>query len=205
MAFNLVGFTTLRARARLVGLVVVLAVVFATASDQYWTAMQTIVNHQDYNVQSDRGRLKVWERGFGYMADRPVLGVGISNFPVAEGTISLLAKQAERGLAVYWTAPHNIFVQVGAELGIPGLLLFIGLFVTMLVSLRRLARYARSTGPPTGDLPRLTQTLIASLIGFIVGACFLSLAYSEVLYTLAAFVVGLYKVARADCAQEVRA
>src|SRR5438105_1665685 len=152
IAFILVGFTTLPARARLVGLVAVLLVVFATASDRYWTEMQTIVNHQDYNVQSDRGRLKVWERGLGYMADRPVLGVGISNFFVAEGTISPLAKRAERGSPVYWTAPHNIFVQVGAELGVPGLLLFVGLFAAMFVSLRRVARHARSTGPPAGDL-----------------------------------------------------
>jgi hypothetical protein len=79
----------------------------------------------------------------------------------------------------------------------------------MFVSLRRLTRYARTTGPPGGDLPRLTQTLIAAMIGFVVGACFLSLAYSEILYTLTAFVVGLYKVARADSARvhrgEVRA
>jgi hypothetical protein len=36
--------------------------------------------------------------------------------------------------------------------------------------------------------------LTASLIGFVVGGVFLSLAYSEMLYTLIAFAVGLRKV-----------
>ena len=39
--------------------------------------------------------------------------------------------------------------------------------------------------------------LTASLIGFVVGAFFLSLAYTEMLYTLIALAVGLQKVAHA--------
>jgi len=208
VGFILLGFTTLRARSRVVGLVVVLTVVLATASDRYWAQMQTIFNaHQDYNVTSDQGRLKVWDRGLGYLADRPVLGVGISNFQTAEGTLSPLARRGERGLAVYWTAPHNTFIQTGAELGVPGLLLFIGLFATAFVSLRRVARHTRSMSPPAGDVSRLAQTLMAALLGFAVGAFFLSLAYTDIVYTLAAFVVGLQKVARADHArsQQVQA
>src|SRR6266545_3330460 len=124
------------------------------------------------------------------------LGVGMSNFQVAEGTISPLAKRRERGLAVYWTAPHNTFIQAGAELGVPGLLLFIGLFATAFASLRRVARRARSATPPDGDVSRLAQTLTAALVGFVVGAFFLSLAYTDMLYMLLAFVVALGKVAR---------
>src|SRR5207249_5581337 len=90
-AFVLLGFTTVPARARLAGLVAILAVAAASASDQYWTQMQTIVHpNQDYNTTSEAGRVKIWTRGLGYMAGRPMLGVGISNFQVAEGTISPL-------------------------------------------------------------------------------------------------------------------
>ncbi|HYU08069.1 MAG TPA: O-antigen ligase family protein [Gemmatimonadales bacterium] len=199
VAFFLLGFTTIRARSRLVGLVVVLAVVFTTASDRYWTQMQTILNpDQDYNVASDEGRLKVWERGLGYLAGRPVLGVGISNFQVAEGTIAPKAKLRERGLGVRWQAAHNSFIQVGAELGTPGLLLFIALFATAFASLRRVARHARGADPPAADVSRLAQTLMAALVGFVVGAFFLSLAYTDMLYTLAALAVGLRKVASTD-------
>jgi putative inorganic carbon (hco3(-)) transporter len=198
-AFVLVGFTAVPARSRLMGLGVVLAIVFATASDQYWTQMQTILNpKRDYNVTSDEGRLRVWQRGLGYMADNAVLGVGVGNFQVAEGTIAPKAKLRERGVGVRWQAAHNSFIQVGAELGIPGLLLFIGLFATAFASLRRVVRHARSASPSPSDLSRLAQTLMAALVGFIVGAFFLSLAYSQMLYTLAALVIALRKVARAD-------
>jgi len=198
VAFMLLGFTTIPARSRLVGLVVVLAVVFAAASDQYWTQMQTLLNpNQDYNASSEEGRLKVWERGLDYMSGHPLFGVGASNFQVAEGTISPLARRQERGLAVYWTAPHNTLVQVGAELGMPGLLLFLGMFGTAFASLRRVGRYARSLSPPARDLSRLAQTLMAALVAFFVGAFFLSLAYTDMLYTLVAFVLALGKVARA--------
>src|SRR2546425_8956696 len=49
-AFVLLRFTTLPARSRVLGLVVILTVVFGTASDKYWAQMQTIIHpKQDYN------------------------------------------------------------------------------------------------------------------------------------------------------------
>jgi len=81
---------------------------------------------------------------------------------------------------VRWNAPHNSFVQIGAELGFPGLAFYISVIGCAFVALRR-----------SGDLgPALT----ASLLGFVVGSFFLSLAYSEMLYTLVALAVGLQKV-----------
>lgn len=195
--FVLLGFTMISARARLVGLIGILAVVFAAASDRYWKQMQTIFNpQQDYNLTSDAGRLKVWKRGLGYMTDHPIVGVGGDNFGIAEGTISPLAKRAERGLGVHWGAAHNTFVQVGAELGVPGLLLFIGLIVTAFKSLRRVTRRAARAGPAAADLSRLAQALMAALVGFVVGSFFLSLAYTDMLYTLIALTIALAKVAR---------
>jgi len=195
--FVLLGFTTISARARLMGLVGVLAIVFGAASDRYWEQMQTIFNpHEDYNLTSDEGRLKVWKRGLDYMIVHPVAGVGEENFPVAEGTNSSFVERVERGHGVRWGAAHNTFVQVGAELGIPGLALFIGLLVTAFRSMRRVARRSIRAGPAGADLSRLAQTLMAALIGFVVGSFFLSLAYMDMLYTLLAFTIALAKIAR---------
>jgi len=205
-AFVLLGFTTVPARARLAGLVAILAVAAASASDQYWTQMQTIVHpNQDYNTTSEAGRVKIWTRGLGYMAGRPVLGVGISNFQVAEGTISPLARLQERGIGVRWGAAHNVFIQVGAELGLPGLILFVAWIASAFLALRRLARQSRKGSDSATDAPRLAQSLMAALVGFVVGGCFLSLAYSDMLYTLAALAVGLQKVSRPLGTPHVRA
>lgn len=199
IAFVLLGFTTVPARARLAGLVAILAITYAAASDRYWAQVQTILSPtQDYNLTSDAGRVKIWERGLGYMADHPILGVGVDNFAVAEGTISPLAKRQERGIGVRWGAAHNTFIQVGAELGVPGLLLFVGMIASAFAALRRAARRAQSSSPPASDASRLAQSLMAALVGFIVGAFFLSLAFTDVMYTLVALAVALAKGARGD-------
>lgn len=198
-AFILLGFTTIRARSRLVGLIVLLAVVVGAASDRYWAQMQTLLNpNQDYNLTSDAGRMRVWRRGLGYMTDNPVVGVGMGNFPAAEGTISPMARLAERGIGVRWGAAHNSFIQVGAELGIPGLLLFVGLVASVFRSLHRVGRRRFAEDPSTRGVSRLAQSLMAALVGFIVGAFFLSLAYADMLYTLVAMAIALQKVTRGE-------
>jgi O-antigen ligase len=195
--FVLLRFTTVPARARVAGLLVILTVGFVTASDRYWTQMQTIAHpNQDYNSTSETGRLKIWGRGLTYMAGHPVLGVGAGNFPVAEGTISPLARLQEHGIGVVWGAAHNSFIQTGAELGMPGLLLFVGLIASAFASLHRVARNSVRSGPSAIRVSRLAQSLMAALVGFVVGALFLSLAYADMLYTLAALTVALEKVTR---------
>jgi O-antigen ligase len=197
VAFVLLRFTTVPARARWAGLALILAVVLTTASDRYWVQMQTILSSDhDYNATSEEGRLKIWERGLTYMTAHPVLGVGVSNFQTAEGTISPLARRREYGLPVHWGAAHNSFVQVGAELGIPGLACFVGLIASVAMSLRRVTRRALATGPYAVRVSRLAQGLMGALVGFVVGGFFLSLAYSDILYTLAALTIGLAKIAR---------
>lgn len=195
VTFVLLRVTTIPARMRLAGLALIVAVTFGTASDQYWAQMQTIISPKhDYNLTAEEGRVKIWERGIGYMAANPVFGVGLRNFQVAEGTISPRAKLAERGIGVRWGAAHNTYVQAGAELGVPGLLLLLGLFWHAFRLLGRAARRYRAPDQPDGA-SRLAQTLMASLVGFAVGAFFLSLAYTDMLYVLAGLSLGLAKTA----------
>jgi O-antigen ligase len=196
VTFVLIRLTTIPARMRLAGLVLIVAIAVGAASDQYWAQMQTIISpKQDYNLTSEEGRVQIWERGIGYMTRDPVFGVGLRNFQVAEGTISAQARRAERGLGVRWGAAHNTFVQIGAELGFPGLVLFVALFVNVFLVLGRAARRFRADDSDP-EASRLAQTLMASLVGFLVGGFFLSLAYADLLYTLVAFSIGMDKIAR---------
>jgi len=198
--FVLLRFTTIPARSRAAGLAIILAVVFFTASDRYWSQMQTVLNpHEDYNATSETGRLKIWERGMTYMARNPVVGVGVLNFQVAEGTISSMARRQEYGVGVRWGAAHNSFVQIGAELGIPGLLMFVGLIASVFVTLRRVAREAARVASQR-NVARMAQSLMAAMVGFAVGGFFLSLAYADFLYCLVALAVALHKTTRVAAA-----
>jgi O-antigen ligase len=178
--FVVLYFSAIPLRWRLLATALVTLVLLGTASDQYWEQMGTIASDADYNHTNESGRLHIWRRGVGYMMDNPIFGVGAGNFQAAEGTLSPLAERQQYGVGVRWNAPHNSFVQIGAELGLPGLALYIALIISAFFTVRR-----------AGDL---SPALTASLLGFVVGSFFLSLAYSEMLYTLIALAVGLRKV-----------
>lgn len=172
----LIGYRAVSGPVRL-GVAVAAATVFVLlAGPAFWTRMDTITNpDQDYNMTSSEGRWQLWERGIGYMEMRPVLGVGVGGFPSAEGMLSEGAREARaHGRGEKWSEPHNSFVEVGAELGIPGLLLFVAMLWTAVRGLR---------GAPE---PGFAVSLAAAAAAFAVGGFFLSLAYKEMLYVLMA-------------------
>ncbi len=194
-------FLLLRYRAvhpgwRVLATALIVVVFCATATDTFWDKMKTILHPKDdYNFTTEEGRVEVWKRGISYMLQRPVFGVGAGNFPTAEGTISPAAREtARRG--VKWSVAHNSYVQTGAELGIPGLIFFLLLLMTAFRSLRavqraRLPLQPGERGPPQAQL---AQVLTAALIGFAVGAFFLSLADRDLLYVLLALCAALRRV-----------
>lgn len=196
--FIVLRYSAIPLRRRLSASVLLAVVVIATASDQYWEQMGTILSDDDYNRTDETGRMQIWSRGLGYILQHPLLGVGPSNFQTAEGTISPFADRQQFGVGVRWSAAHNSYIQVGAELGIPGLGLFVGVIASAFLALGRLRAPGGVSPGPQDRRPQLGQVLTAALLGFVVGAFFLSLAYSEMLYTLTAFAVGLQKVAGAE-------
>lgn len=178
-------FRVVRLHSRILTVVLGVSLMTAFGGETYWALMKTILNpSQDYNWSggSETGRMEIWKRGFGYMAGNPVLGVGVRCFPVAEGTLSAQAAQQSIGIGFKWSTAHNSFVQIGAELGVGGLLLFCAMLANALRQLWRIARLR-----PRGDLRlqtrvSLAQALIASMVGFVLTGFFLSMAYGAVLY-----------------------
>lgn len=164
-------------------------------SEQYWSMMGTLLNpQQDYNWsgESETGRMETWKRGLGYMAKRPILGVGVAAFPVAEGTFSERSELQRYGVGIKWAVAHNSFIQVGAELGVFGLLAF----VAVLVVGYRTAR-ERTRAPPGGratDAQALGEAMAGSIVGYVVAGFFLTQGYSAYMMILLALIVGLAKV-----------
>jgi O-antigen ligase len=177
---------------RVVTVALLATMLVAVASDKYFERIQTILHpSKDYNWsgKSETGRMEIWQRGFGYMIDHPFLGVGAAAFPAAEGTLSPEALERRRyGQSFKWSAPHNSFIQIGAELGVGGLVLFVVLLAS---AFRTLARLRRA---PVPEIAVVAQIFTASLVAFVVTASFLSQAYSAYLYTLLGMIVGLARL-----------
>ncbi|MEN8374976.1 MAG: O-antigen ligase family protein [Gemmatimonadota bacterium] len=197
--FLALAYRAIPSARRLVAVGVLAGFFLVVAGDQYWSLMESMLSPtEDYNWESDSGRKQVWTRGLTYMAENPLTGVGVAAFPVAEGTVSARASLQEYGIGFKWSAAHNSFVQIGAELGVGGLLAFVAMLWIALRGSFRLGLLAGPRGPPGSDQSAagaLGQALTASLVGYCVVGFFLSHAYSAFLYSLLAMVVGLTTVA----------
>lgn len=183
---------------RLVVLFALAATLVFTAPPGYWEQMETVTRLQeDYNWTEENGRRQIALRGLGYMSDYPLFGLGIGNFRRAEGMISEKATRFGRaGRGIRWTPSHNSYVQVGAELGVPGLVLWCSLILGGVVAMVRLRRRLPSDWAH-GDLEQrflysAPAYMSVALIAFAVPAIFLSFAYRDPIYVLSAFLCGVY-------------
>ncbi len=158
----------------------------------------TFSSGEDYNYTSQEGRLEVWRRGVTYMITHPVFGVGVDGFSVAELEIGpeLKKRRASGGVVLTRTqAAHNSLVQIGAELGFPGLIAWGFSIAAALWGVAR-AR-ARAVGatrrgvPGLQDESALASAALCSLVGVVITSMFLSLAYSPITMFVLALCVGV--------------
>jgi putative inorganic carbon (HCO3(-)) transporter len=192
--------TPSRVRLAIVGSAAALVIV--GSGTRYGTIMSTILSvESDYNWNGEDGRLAIWNRGLGYISERPLTGVGLNAFPKAEGTMSPRARQHVFGTGIKWSAPHNSFVQVGAELGIPALLLFAAVLFRSFMTARRLARDARQTRDDRYRWPgELAEAHAATLVGYVVSGSFLSQGYAPYLFFVVGMIIALDATVRAEWA-----
>lgn len=167
-----------------------------TAPPGYWDQMRTIVAPEgDYNLTDPTGRKAIAERGVRYMAAYPVFGIGMNNFPRAEGTLGR-REESQRGAPIGWLSAHNTYVQIGAELGPVALALWLGLIGGGVLGIsklsRRLPRSWKKGSPTERFLYAGAEFLPASFVGFAVCSLFLSFGYLIIFYILVVFMIGLH-------------
>lgn len=183
LAVGLLGFVIASPSKKIIKRLVLLgalaAVAWTQAPEGFRERMSTLTTlDKDYNTQSYGGRQQIWQRGIQFGLSNPLTGVGIGNFEAADG-----AQMRERGLTGKWSAAHNSFVQAFAELGFPGLILFLCICSVLLQTSFKASR--ERSGLQT-DVPR--PELFAATLGYLASAFFLSAAYSWATFSLVAIV-----------------
>ena len=99
-------------------LITVVSLLFVNMNYERYNTILDVQN--DYNVTDETGRIAIWKTGMRMMFSRPFTGVGMNRFNEGVGR-----DREARGLpSAKWQAPHNSLVQIGAETGIFGLILF---------------------------------------------------------------------------------
>lgn len=187
-----------RLRFRQIALTLAGAVAFAaTAGEETWVRLRSIASPTvDYNYGAQEGRFEIWKRGVKYMVTNPVLGVGVKNFPIAEGTIS---GKVNLGYGIKYSAAHNSFIEIGAELGFPGLIAFSLMLWWAAKGCRRVIALARPAAlsatpfaPEAQDEANLASMALTSLICLVITGSFLSFAYHPITYFIVAICVAVH-------------
>lgn len=156
------------------------------AGDSYVDRISTMLApSKDYNTAASTGRLQIWERGIQMMFMNPILGVGVYNFMSAEGMIF-----AEIGAR--YQAAHNSFVQIGAELGLPGFIVFCMLIWKTVKYIKEVGRNAYKENNSLTLNLAISYSVIGSITGFVVSGFFLSAAYTTPLYFLLAVSISIF-------------
>ncbi|MEY4641973.1 MAG: hypothetical protein RLZZ227_1967 [Pseudomonadota bacterium] len=117
------------------------------------------------------------------VAQHPLVGVGAG--------MNIFAMNDARGAT--WTEVHNVYLQLGLELGVPGLLLFFALFHKCMGN-TKLAIRRSSEDPRMAPLLYLSEGIRVSLLGFAVAAMFYPVAYEFFFYYIAGLAIALCQV-----------
>lgn len=127
--------------------------------------------------------------------DRPLTGVGAGNYtayygPYTEETGSVVLEYEDFDAPHY---PHNLYLEIAAETGLPGLIVFAAVLVTCLFYLRRARRgFSRSGDRSSAALAMGVQL---ALIGYLFSSLFLHGHFPRYLWLLFAFCGVLYRLA----------
>jgi probable O-glycosylation ligase (exosortase A-associated) len=159
----------------------------------YIDRLQTIQNYNEIGEESAMSRPHFWKVGVRMVSANP-LGVGLKQYEAAYDKYDF-----SYGRYGHRRAVHNSHVQVLAELGYPGLLIWLALFTFAFYACFRVRRQAREPhlDPRTSAFLKTTaNALIISMAGFVIGGSFLSLAVNDLTWLTFGLVGALDRFAK---------
>jgi O-antigen ligase len=148
------------------------------------------------NVGGGTGRLDLWTVGWRMVEAHPFVGVGSGQFANSSVHYLLQPGAIQRGDLILSTpkVAHNTYLNVLAELGIIGEVLFVAILVLCLGCMWRAIRRVRADGDI--HLEILLRGLAVGIGGYLVTLMFISENYSKLLWILLALGPTLLAVAR---------
>jgi probable O-glycosylation ligase (exosortase A-associated) len=135
--------------------------------------------------QSALSRINAWTYCWRLASNYPLTGGGFEAF-----TPELFQRYAPNPADVH--GPHSIYFGVLAEHGFAGLLLYLSLLVSSLVTLGRVRRAARRWGEEV--VVKYASMLNLSFMGFMITGAFLGRAYFDYYFTLVACTIVLRRL-----------
>ncbi len=151
------------------------------------------------------GRTDLWTVAWRMVQAHPFNGVGVGNFPNTSADYTLRPGVIMRTDLIFNQQPfvtHNTYLQILAETGIPGLLLFLGVIGACMNWMLRAARTWARRG--NRAMEALARSMFLGLCGMLVADFFISVMYSKLLWVMLALGPATYAVARHEDAEPAR-
>ncbi len=174
----------LRARrkfAAAVGIAVVCVLIVPVLSDGYWERMGTITTataDTETANETSEGRIHFWQVAVVMANAHPLTGVGHNAYSSVYDQYD--TSEGDYGGA---RAVHSSWFAVLAELGYPGLLLFLMIIGNALLACRRARKLAKKN-PQLQNLGHFAVAIEGALVAFAVGGTFTTFQYKEFLWHL---------------------
>jgi O-antigen ligase len=144
-------------------------------------------------AESSNLRMRVLEDSLKVTASHPFLGVGPGNF--APYCADQVKKTASSRFAA-WVGTHNTYTELTSEMGIPALILYLGVLVASMGTLQRIYRRAnRIPGKEARDIAYTALALHTSFVAFCIVCFFSHMAYGMAMPLMAAIALALDKTA----------
>jgi O-antigen ligase len=166
--------------------VTALLMVIATGGFLYFTQVAPLpARERLLTANGGSGRSDLWKVGLRVVHAHPVGGVGVGNSEHAAANYVLRPGVIHYSSLIFSTKPfpvHNTYLQVTAEMGVVGLLLFLTLIVACLGCALRAARLAAQRRDVT--MEALARAVFLALIGTAAADFFISVQFSKLLWLL---------------------
>lgn len=145
----------------------------------------TFVDEAERDASAE-SRVIMWRRCLDLMAANPLVGIGPRHFPLIASQLGFTEGKSA----------HSLWLQTGAEIGVPGLAFLLALYVSALLAGLRLSR----SGDPRSA--SLGLYVFSGLAGFMVSAQFVSLDGLELPYYIVLVGAGAVRLQWADQQRE---
>jgi O-antigen ligase len=192
---GLVGLLVL-ARRRPLALLAATALVIAGSTmlpPGYFKRLSTITDIESDTTGSAQGRWNDALVAMEVAARNPITGVGLDQ--------NVLAMNQERGAT--WREVHNVYLQYAVDLGLPGLSLFLALYVSLFRTAGRVRRAGRRLRS-TREVAVAAGSVQVAFVGFAVAAFFHPVAYQFYFFLAAGLALAVQNVLRSAGPAPVR-
>jgi len=137
---------------------------------------------QHEGAVSTTRRWQLAQAGLKIIVDRPIFGVGIGNF----------FWESREYMPIFPGLAHNMYIEVAAELGLIGFVLFMGIIIYTFKDLKMILK--RAKGKNDLQFYYYAKSLLVGLTGFLISALFLHAEYEKFFWLVIFLTVCLKRI-----------